>query len=55
MSGLECRVDSVAIIAEEGKKYRISAGTPIPAVFWLTPKEMIALRDCINKILECVI
>ncbi len=52
MSSLECRVDNVSIIAEEGKKYRVSAGAPIPAVFWVSRDEMIALRDCIDKMLE---
>lgn len=44
---------SVSIQAEDGKKYRVSAGSPIPAVFWVSREEMITLRDCITKMLEC--
>lgn len=50
---LECRVNGAIIIAEEGKKYRVSAGSPIPAVFWLSREELIELNDCINRMLEC--
>ena len=49
---LECCVNDVSIIAKEGKKYRVSAGAPIPAVFWVTREELIELRNCIDKMLE---
>ncbi len=53
MSTVKYIVESVSIQAEEGKKYRVSAGSPISAVFWLTQEEMIALHECIDSILQC--
>lgn len=53
MSTVKYILESVSILAEEGKKYRVSVGSPIPAVFWVSREEMIALRDCITKMLEC--
>lgn len=52
MSSLECRGDGVSVKAEEGEKYRVSAGSPIPAVFWVSRDELVELRDCIDKMLE---
>ena len=53
MSTVKYIVESVSIQAEEGKKYRVSAGSPIPAVFWLTHEELTALHECIDKMLQC--
>ena len=53
MSTLKFIEGSVSIQADDDKKYRVSAGSPIPAVFWVSREEMIALRDCITKMLEC--